>query len=172
MLACLQMIDDSRDKVKLEQLYLTYKMLMVRAAMNILHNKQDAEDAVHDAFLTIAKNIKKISDVRSPKTRAYIVIIVERKAVDLYRARRRHAEKALTELPGTDGCLEPGGGSLADCIDRLPERDRQAVTLRYAHGYRLDEIASIFNISYAAAAKLVERAKEKLEKLCREEGIL
>jgi len=37
---------------------------------------------VHQAFLSILENLDKISNVECPKTQSYIVIIVERKAID------------------------------------------------------------------------------------------
>jgi len=172
MPVCLQMIEDPKDKIKLEQLYLMYKDYMLHIADSILHNKQDAEDAVHEAFLSIAKNITKFSDPAGPKTRSCIVIITERKAVDIYREHKRRTE-AWTEISNINRRpLESREDSLMDCIDRLPDRDRAAILLRYSHGYRIDEIAKILGISYAAAAKLVERAKKKLDQLCLEEGLL
>lgn len=38
---------------------LQYRGLMYHVAYEILHNEQDAEDAVHHAFVKIAENIKK-----------------------------------------------------------------------------------------------------------------
>jgi RNA polymerase sigma-70 factor (ECF subfamily) len=55
---------------------------MFYVAMKILHNEHNAEDAVHQAFLSILENLDKISNVECPKTQSYIVIIVERKAID------------------------------------------------------------------------------------------
>lgn len=69
------MIESDEDKSKFEQLYIMYKGLMFHVAMKILKNEFDAEDAVHQAFLSLIENLKKISDVKCPKTRAYIVII-------------------------------------------------------------------------------------------------
>lgn len=173
MLVYLQKMDDPKDKIKLEQLYRLYKDYMLHIADSILHNKQDAEDAAHEAFLSIAANIKKVSDPVSPKTRSYIVIITERKATDIYRKHKRRGEEELTEAAGIgSGPRQAGENSLMDCIDRLSDRDREAILLRYSHGYRIGEIAKMLGLSYAAAAKLVERAKEKLDRLCREEGLL
>lgn len=77
MIIYLQMIESDEDKSKFEQLYIMYKGLMFHVAMKILKNEFDAEDAVHQAFLSLIENLKKISDVKCPKTRAYIVIITE-----------------------------------------------------------------------------------------------
>jgi len=172
LLIYLQTIENPKDRGKLEQLYLMYRGFMQHIAIGILKNDQDAEDAVHEAFLLIAKNISKISEPESSKTRAYIWIITERKSLDLYRSRKRRAEEALTEAAGYEEPFESGGNGLMECISYLPDREREALLLKYAHGYTIQEISRMLGISYAAAAKLVERAKAKLEKLCHEEGIL
>ena len=72
MIIYLQMIESDEDKSKFEQLYIMYKGLMFHVAMKILKNEFDAEDAVHQAFLSLIENLKKISDVKCPKTRACV----------------------------------------------------------------------------------------------------
>ena len=97
MIVYLQLIDTAEDRSKFEQLYEQYKQLMFYTAFQILKRPQDAEDAVHLAFLSIAENISRISDLDCPKTRAYIVTIVERKAIDMLRAERRHPSVPLNQ---------------------------------------------------------------------------
>ena len=70
-----------------DRIYLKYKALMFYTANKILHNEQDAEDAVHMAFIKIAENIEKIDALDCPKTRSYIVTIAEHKA-DVYKRQR------------------------------------------------------------------------------------
>lgn len=77
MLIYLQMLESPEEKSILEQIYLEYRGLMYHVAYEILHNEQDAEDAVHHAFVKIAENIKKITDPVCPKTHSYVVTIVE-----------------------------------------------------------------------------------------------
>ena len=75
MIVYMQLIDIAEDRSKFERIYEQYKQLMFYTAFQILKRPQDAEDAVHLAFLSIAENISKISDPDCPKTRAYIVTI-------------------------------------------------------------------------------------------------
>ena len=49
------MIETEEDKVKFEQIYETYRDLMFRVASQILRNDHDAEDAVHQAFVSIIR---------------------------------------------------------------------------------------------------------------------
>ena len=57
MLIYLQTLEAPDEKEKFETLYRTYCGLMVAVAMKLLGNRTDAEDAVHQAFLSILKNM-------------------------------------------------------------------------------------------------------------------
>ena len=54
----------------------------------------------------------------------------------------------------------------------LPPRYREAILLKYSHGYTTREVASILGISLQAASKLDQRAKARLRELCEKEGLL
>ena len=58
----LQMLDTPEEKVQFEQIYLKYRGLMYHVADSILHNRQDAEDAVHNAFLRLIKHFKQFQN--------------------------------------------------------------------------------------------------------------
>ena len=89
MIVYLSVLDSQEKKSKFEQIYLTYRKQMYYAAFQILQHDEDSEDAVHHAFIKIAENIDKISEVECPKTRSLCVTIVENKAIDIYRKRQR-----------------------------------------------------------------------------------
>ena len=88
MLVYLQMIETPQQQSAFEEIYLAYRALMFHIANNILQNDEDAEDAVHNAFVVIAENIEKIEEPVCPKTKGYVVTIVESKAIDIYRKKR------------------------------------------------------------------------------------
>lgn len=172
MIIYLQMIETPEEKSKFEQLYLEYRGLMFHVAYEILHNDQDAEDAVHQAFVKIAENIKKIDNPKCPKTHGYVVTIVENKAIDQYRKMRKfQTVEYMEEIQGTEVHYE-GDNDLTKCILKLPARYREMILLRYYHGYSVREIASLVGLSLPAAIKLDQRAKNKLRKLCEEVEIL
>lgn len=70
MLVYLQMIETPEEKEQFEVLYMEYRGLMYHIAYDILHNDQDAEDAVHNAFVKIAEHIKNFINLECPKTKA------------------------------------------------------------------------------------------------------
>ena len=172
MMIYLQMIDTPEGRSKFELLYLEYRGLMFHVDNKILHNEQDAEDMVHQAFLKVAENIEKIGDPKCPKTQSYIVTIVENQAIDLYRRCHKHQMVELNdELPGIAAVYE-GDNTLTACILKLPARYREVILLRYFQGYSVKEVAAILGLSLSAASKLDQRAKNRLKVLYEKEGKL
>lgn len=172
MIIYLQMIDAPEEKHKFEILYTKYRGLMFYIANGILNNEQDAEDAVHTAFVSIAENIQKIEDPLCPKTKGYIVTIVENKAIDMYRRKQRLPQALFEEETAGLSVAYDGADAVARCFSLLPAQARQILLLKYRYGYDNREIAKILNISEANAIKRIQRAKQKLEELCLEEGLL
>lgn len=172
MLAYLQLIDSPEEQSRFEELYITYRELMFHVAKGILGNDQDAEDAVHDAFLSMAKNFDKISTADRHKTKAFVVIVVENKAINIYHHKRRHsAAEYLDDISGIPIHL-PDEDGMAKCLWKLPARYREFFLLKYEWGYDNRELSALLGISEAGVRKLNQRAKAFLEKLCREEGLL
>ena len=165
-------IETPESQTKFEQIYRTYKGLMFYVANQILHNDDDAEDAVHLAFIKIAENIEKILEPVCPKTKSFVVTIVENKAIDIYR--KKHRKEIVEFNEETVGLTAEYTGSnrLTQCILKLPANYREVIVLKYYQGYSIKEIASMLDISIANATKLDQRAKKKLEVLCKEEGLL
>lgn len=95
MLVYLQAIDNPEDRTRFEAMYSAYRGLMFHAANRILQNPQDAEDAVHLAFLSLANC--RLPAKLGPQARHLAAVTAERKAIDLYRAGRRRPEVELEE---------------------------------------------------------------------------
>lgn len=172
MLAYMSLMDSADDKSKFERVYQSYKGLMFYTANRILNNPQDAEDAVHTAFVKIAENISKIQEAVCPKTKVFVVTIVESTAIDLYRKKKRLNIIDFPEgLPEAPVDLD-GGTMLAACMARLPVRYRQVLLLKYSYGFSNKELAKLLGVTEANAIKLGQRAKEKFQEICEEEGVL
>lgn len=158
------------DRTRFEQLFRAYGNLMFHVADGILHNEHDAEDAVQQAFFALLQHIEKISDVDCPQTRGFVVTIVERKAIDLYRSKQRRAV-----LPLEDACLcgtgtpEPdtvhARWDLAGAMAMLPPRYREVLLLKYDSGYSDREIAELCSMTVSNVKKTVQRAKKRLERI-------
>ena len=171
MLIYLASIGMESEKSKFVQLYEAYQGLMFHTAFRLLRQPEDAEDAVHEAFLYLAKNISKISEPVSQKTKAYVVLIVESRAIDQLRRRQRRPTVPLEDWQGIETPPQ-GGDSLAECMLRLPAAERQVLWLKYYHGYELREIGPMLGLSYDAAARLHRKAKDHLQALYEKERMV
>ena len=169
MIEYLKTVKPKRHKYKFEKIYLEYGEMMYNIAFNLLQHEQDAQDAVQQAFVSIAENIADI-DEPGPKTKGYVAVIAENKAIDLLRRRKRQP----VSLAGEDSVgieIEYDGNNLLTaCINNLPALQRQVIWLKYVYGYSLREIADRLNMTYGSVCKLHQRAKAKLKEQCIKEG--
>ena len=72
------LVDDD-DLSDSEKLYNDNKILAYSVAMKILDNNALAEDAVSDAFLSIAKNFQTVNILNAHKKHKYLIITGERR---------------------------------------------------------------------------------------------
>lgn len=168
MLVYLQMIDSPENQSKFEDIYRKYRDVAFSVAYRILGNADDAEDAVHYAFIKVIENFSKIDEIDCLKTKGYIVIIVKNRAIDIYRSRQNHPSVAYNEETVGSTVEYDGDNALAGCILKLPPRQRDVIILKYHHGYELKEVAKMLGITYTNALSIDQRAKKKLKALCEE----
>ena len=170
MLMYLSMIETPDDKAKFERIYNRYRNLMYHVAYKVLSNHYDAEDAVHQAFVAIIRHLEKIGDIDCPETRSFIVLITERKAIDLIRT--SHSEKVIPlnenligiEIPA------PGDHGLGDALAKLPAHYREVLLLRFDNGYSPKELAQMLGMTESGVRKLIGRAKNALGRMLEEES--
>lgn len=174
MLIYLTTIENKADKSKFEKIYLAYRNLMFYVANDILGDARDAEDVVHQAFVKLIDILPQIEEPTCPKTRALVVTITKRVAIDLYRLRQRHPSVSLdTEitLPLRIDEIQhlPQAMAVAEAITQLPSRYREVLLLKYDSGYTEEEISQQLSISPSNVHKTVQRAKAKLQLLLEQE---
>lgn len=172
LLMYVSLIEDDREKSKFEQLYEKYRDMMYYKAYNILQDCYLAEDAVHDAFLRIAKNMYTIKEVESLKTKAFVLTVTKNRAIDLYRRRKKrtYIEKEVADNFKRDKENQEDV-SLKYMIMELPDIYRDVLELKYYHGYTYKEISKIQNIKPQTVGLRLHRAKQMLqEKLDEIEG--
>jgi len=170
MLIYLQVIETPEDESKFTAIYQTYLGLAYHIAYGHMRNEHDAWDVVHHVFMKIAENIKNVEPV-SPKTKQYIVTMVNNRVIDVFRVRGKHPIDPFNdELNYSYFQDVEGGNLLMECILKLPAQQRTVILLKYEHGYSLREIAKLLKISLTWAQKIDQRAKKKLEELYKRGG--
>ena len=164
----LSMVETDEQSSFIEQLFSDYEQIMFRTAFAVLHNDEDAEDAVHEAFLRIIPNIDKITGIAPPRRKSYIVITTRNIAIDHYRSDMKQVDIGDCDVKDDDEDVERDVFSQYDCetlnsaISRLTDKLRQVLILYYYHEETTDNIAQILGISAVAVRTRLLRARKAL----------
>lgn len=170
----LALIDEPSDKEKFRRIYELYKNIMYGTAMSILHNNADAEEAVQDSFLKIAKNIADISDAESVKTAAFINVITRNSSLDKLRRERpeeslpidENIEDISSDVLG-NVLMSDGRKFLLSAAEEMDDKYSSLMVLKFAYGYDNDSIAQILKLPKRTVENRIFRGKkilkEKLE---------
>ncbi len=158
------------DRWALDALYRRHAEGGLRLALRLLGQRCDAEDALHDAFVTA---FRRIDDLREPAAfGAWLGRIVTSASVD--RLRRRALLTRLGFRPDLDATLDLLAApevsaeervalrEIARGLERLAARDRVAWTLRYVEGRTLEETAQLCDCSLATIKRCIARAHDAL----------
>lgn len=170
----LSVLDTEEEKNRFEQLYIKYKNKMYWIAYKILNNREDAEDSVHQTFLAIANNFKKINNMSLDEIEAYIIVVLRNNSIDIYNKNKKSAEH-ITELDenqavNIDFFENIDYNRLIEIISDLPQIYKDVIFMHYLEDFSIKTIAKTFSISENNVCKRLERAKKLLkEKLLKEQ---
>lgn len=173
MLICyLQMLNTPEEKIRFEQIYLKYRSLMYHVANSVLHNCQDAEDAVHNAFLRIIRKFSRFQNTSAEDLAPQIVVIARNEAISLLRKRKGEAP-----LEDQDGLAEPsesisGYHALVASFAQLPQTYRAVMEMKLLLGYSDKEIAAKLGLTKTAVSTRISRGRQLLRGIVEREGFL
>ena len=151
--------DDVNHSNRLEELIEKYENTLFRAALAILGDVQEAEDAVQETFLRYLEKRPEFRDGEHEK--AWLLKVTANRCKSVLRARKRHpAVELLDVYPAPDmDCRE-----LMEAVLSLPANQRSAVHLHYYEGYTTDEIAGILGQRPGTVRSHLSRAREALRR--------
>lgn len=179
----LTFIDDFEDRKLFENLFNTYRKQMVYMAISIIHNKDDAEDIVHDVFLNIAqrhmsiiKNIKNDKDMRS-----YLLKATKNKALNRIRDRKKDnvcidsilefSNVNITDSEFIDKiCDESEYEHVLTAIESLDSIYRNSLYYHFVLEIPIQEVSKILNQSISTTKKQLVRGKKRLLALLETKG--
>jgi len=168
----LQVLDTPEEKVRFEQLYQQYRGLMYHVAHNILHNRQDAEDAVHNAFLRIIKYFSRFQNAPAGDLAPQLAVIAKNEAISILRKKRD-----TDPLEDWDAYAETSEDianyhALVDSFTRLPQTYRAVMEMKLLSGCSDGEIAAKLSLSKTAVSTRVNRGRQLLRDIVEREGFL
>jgi RNA polymerase sigma-70 factor, ECF subfamily len=138
-----------------------------RLATVVLDSTTEAQDAVHDAFLTAWRKYDMLRD--PDRLEAWFDRIVVNTCRD--RMRRNHRLQVRDISAGPDiAASDPTAAVSAEVVmeralERLRPDDRIVLALRFYRDMKVDDIAAAMDIRPRAAASRLHRALERLRRI-------
>jgi len=157
-----------------DRIYLDYKDRVYGYIIAKVANSHDAEDLLSCVFIKIYQKLDCYDSTKASLS-TWIYTITHNEVCNFFRAKAKQRLvvdiEDITEL--SDGAepfieillKEEELEALAKALERLPERERDIIILRYYHGYTPAEVAELMKISYSNAKFLQHRAIGILKKL-------
>jgi RNA polymerase sigma-70 factor (ECF subfamily) len=141
-----------------------------RHAYRVLRDPEAARDAVQDAWVGIARQLRSLDDpARFP---GWAYAIVSRRCMDAIR--RAVRDRRLAALAAREAALAGALDTrdspedrvdLASAIARLPIDQRLMVSLHYGEGLRLEEIATTHGLPAGTVKSRLHAARQALKEL-------
>ncbi len=148
-----------------------YRSDAMAVAVNILANREDAEDACQEAFLKAYRGLGRFDADRSYK--AWFIAVVSHHCLDLVRKRTRFRGflgrfKHENPAAGPPTAPGPSGGLDFSFLRPLTPKERTALYLWAQEDYSAAEIAAVLECSPATASVHLHRARTKIRTLLKE----
>jgi RNA polymerase sigma-70 factor (ECF subfamily) len=178
----LQLARSNKDKA-FDYLVVAYSEKVFNSCINLVRNREDAEDLTQEVFTTIYLSLDSFKGNSKLSTWIYSVTINKSKEFLRKKTRKKRSGKII-ELDNDDmdftasGTIEfdhPGvllenkqrTEVLFQAIDGLAENQRIAYTLHKIDGLSYNEISEIMELSVSSIESLMFRAKKKLKDILR-----
>jgi len=145
------------DRDALRMVYEKYKQDLLTIAACITANRTDAEDCLHDVFVSLANRRTHVRDGGNLK--GYLITSVANRARDRLRAKKRRPITGEADVRGDLPCAAEGTDPVATvvaeetdkrlyrAIAELPEEQRTIITLRLHGDLTLEEIGQMEGVS-------------------------
>jgi RNA polymerase sigma factor (sigma-70 family) len=138
-----------------ERIVAAHGATVLRVCRAVLGSSDEAEDAWSETFLAALRAYPRLEP--DANVQAWLVTIAHRKALDVVRARRRHAVPVgtLPERPAGGRSPESAidDGHAWDLVRALPERQRLAVAYHHLGGLPYAEVAALIGGTPEAARR-------------------
>ncbi len=165
----LQMLDTPEEKVRFEQIYQRYRGLMYHVADHILHNCQDAEDAVQNAFLRVIQYFPRFQSTPAEDLAPQIVVIAKNEAISILRKKQDAAPLEDWDGPEEAAASIANYHALVESFTRLPQTYRAVMEMKLLSGYSDGEIAAKLGLSKTAVSTRINRGRQLLRDIVERE---
>tara|TARA_B100001750_G_C15520408_1_gene611072 strand:+ start:3651 stop:4247 length:597 start_codon:yes stop_codon:yes gene_type:complete len=155
-----------------------YAHKVVRMAVSVVKNEEEAQDVAQDVFLSLLVSLQDWDKGGKAKFSSWIYRITLNKAIDYKRKRKPVASTDDVQLPcqakdGYQQILEKEiSRNMKSLLEKLPDTQREAIFLYYYKDMNIPEIAQKMNSTDIAVRSLLKRGKAILRDKIRYEETL
>ena len=181
MLQYLLLLDTEKEREFFTSIYKEYRKDMFFVAYSILHNHHDAEDIVHESFLTLVAHLDKLIGNEQYKIWAYIKTTVRHKSYNLRHRKQLLEEVEMDEEWVQEEVMEKGPDLLMEdaelkeimggLLKQLKTPYKEVLALQYYHELSVAEIAEELGKTQDNIRHISMRAKKKLQSILAEHGL-
>lgn len=163
---------EERQREKLEKIYSLYKNKMFGRAMQILNQREDAEDAVQNCIIAISRHTECIDIYDEARTLSFVYTVISHCAIDIYRKNKKSRQSNLN----IDDVAEQAGNidienevlvsmelkRVVAAIEKLDFGYREVLSLFYLNEMSPREISDLLEITYNTVRSKISRGRKKL----------
>ncbi|MGV3624821.1 MAG: RNA polymerase sigma factor [Archangium sp.] len=153
------------------RLYSLHVARVFRAVRGVCSSESEAEDVTQDAFIRALGSLVKYEPRDGVPFIAWVLSI----AMNLARKSKARSDRHSNEDAPVESSSTLSDGDvllkkkLLAALGKLPERERQILSLRYGAELSADEVAEVTGVSAANVRKICERQRGRLQKKLEEE---
>jgi RNA polymerase sigma factor (sigma-70 family) len=149
----------------LEEIYRSQVDFLLQYGLRFTRDESLVEDCMHDLFVDLWRNRRGLGEPQS--IRAYLLVALRRSIIKQLKKKQRttseqepeeihfRAEVAVDEMIIAAEMEEEQIAALASALQTLPDRQREALYLRYYQEMDYQDICQIMEIGYQSVRNLV-----------------
>lgn len=146
-----------------EQRFVSLSPTLYRVAYSLLHNEQDAEDAVQDTLVALWREADRVEVMRSPE--GYAMKTLRNRCVDLLRERAQTTEWDEVQEPveEPDVTAPMDAGDVMRCLlNNLSPKAQTIVRMRHVAECSMQEISHATGIREDNVRQILSRSRKQL----------
>lgn len=156
---------DRNDSAGMERLVKQHLNDVWRFVSSRVARTDDAEDVTMEVMHAALKGIRKLRDPAAMKP--WMLGIARMRVTDFVRRKYRSREVPLegaVEMPGMT--LSSRSVEIRRALATLPDKNRDALIMKYVNGLSTEEVALALGCSIPAANSMLQRSREMVRTRC------
>lgn len=141
-----------------------YRTVLTAAILTSRGNRDVAEDATSDAFVTALVRWERVSKMSSPV--GWTIQVAKNRVRANHRAQLRRIARERRHHRENPNYVDDGhfgSSDIWDAVGRLTDRQRDALVLRYIHGASQAEAAGSMGVAPGTVAATLHQARKRLQ---------